>query len=73
MGAYAQGKVSYYTPKIYAGNLLLMNVNQIGETPPGHVADATDDTNLEGERPWSWMEEMAKIGCDLCHWGHVTV
>jgi large subunit ribosomal protein L25 len=60
---------------------LLTHFYQTGETSPSYAGDATDDSDLEGERAWSWVEEMAEIdlattipmmgasGCiNICTW-----
>lgn len=33
---------------------------KVGEEKKSYAGNATDDTDMEGERPWSWMEEMAQ-------------
>merc|ERR1712093_465325 len=40
---------------------IYLRVRTVGEAQTGYVGDAADDPDVERERSWTWMEEVAEI------------
>jgi hypothetical protein len=80
MGADTEGTVSQGFSLSHLNNLaaqyhynLLTFSLQVGEAETGYARNAEDDSAVEGERSWTWMEEMAQIDHLNLPWREMSV